>query len=65
MTPKNRSAFLELEPTGMDADELWQITGFARCDDCGHLMHTTTLVTLPDHRCAQRQARRRDQEPQP
>lgn len=57
--PKNRSAFLELEPTGMSADELWNLTGFARCDDCRYLMHTETVATLPDHHCAQRQACRR------
>ena len=59
MPPKNRAAFLELEATGVNPDELWQITGFTRCDDCQYLMHTTTLVTLPEHRCTQRQALRR------
>jgi hypothetical protein len=59
MAPKNRSAFLDLERTGMDPDELWRLTGFARCDDCTYLMHTETLTTLPNHRCTQRQARRR------
>ncbi|MBL3664511.1 hypothetical protein JL475_00425 [Streptomyces sp. M2CJ-2] len=57
--PKNRAAFLELEPTGMNPDELWRLTGFARCGDCAYLMYTEFLATLPDHRCTQRQARRR------
>jgi hypothetical protein len=55
-TPKNRVAFLELESSDITADELWEITGFVRCDDCGYAMHTETLVTLPEHRCTQRQA---------
>lgn len=59
MTP-NRTAFLELEGGDLTADELWAITGFARCDDCGYLMRTQTLVTLPEHRCTQRQALRRE-----
>lgn len=37
----------------------WQRTGRIRCDDCGTMVTTRTLVTLPDHRCTQRQAARR------
>ncbi|MET7975753.1 hypothetical protein ABZW44_22460 [Streptomyces mirabilis] len=58
MTPKNRVAFLELEGPDMGPDELWQLTGFARCGDCNYLIHTETLTALPDHRCTQRQAHR-------
>jgi hypothetical protein len=57
--PKNRVAFLELEPEGMDVDELWRLTGFVRCVDCGYLIHAETLTTLPEHYCSQRQTRRR------
>jgi hypothetical protein len=56
---KNRVAFIELEPDGLTIEELWRLTGFARCADCGYLIHTETLTTLPEHRCTQRQARRR------
>lgn len=54
-----RTSYELLEATGLDADELFIRTGMARCDSCGHLMNTDTLVTLPDHRCTQRQAARR------
>lgn len=50
-----RTSFELLEATGLDPDELFVRTGMARCDDCGHIMPTETLVTLPDHRCTQRQ----------
>lgn len=56
--PKNRVAFLELEPDGMDAEELWNITGFARCAGCGAVVHSETFAELPDHYCARRQQRR-------
>jgi hypothetical protein len=59
--PGARSIFLEMEAAGANPDELWLRTGYARCDDCGHLMRTATLVSLPDHRCSQRQARRRNE----
>lgn len=58
MVPKNRVAFLELEGTDATPDELWQLTGFVRCGDCGYLMHTEALTTLPSHRCTQRRAHR-------
>lgn len=54
MAAKNRAAFLELEPTEIDRDELWQLTGFTRCADCGYLIHTETLAALPEHHCTQR-----------
>lgn len=59
--PKNRVAFLELEPEGMDVDELWRLTGFARCADCRYLIHTETLSVLPDHRCTQRKRMNQEQ----
>ena len=56
----NRATYLALEADGrLTPDELWESTGFARCDDCGYLMRTPTLVTLPSHRCTERQAARR------
>lgn len=55
----NRVAFLEMEGGEFTVEELFEITGFARCDDCGYLMRAETLVTLPEHRCTQRQALRR------
>lgn len=58
----NRTAFLALEADDLTPDELHEITGFARCADCGHLMRAKTLVSLPEHRCSQRQAVRRDRE---
>lgn len=54
-----RTSYELLEATGLDADELFTRTGMSRCADCGHLMHTDTLATLPDHQCTQRQAGRR------
>jgi hypothetical protein len=50
---------MELEPEGLAIDELWRLTGFVRCADCGYLVHTQTLAALPEHRCTQRQARPR------
>jgi hypothetical protein len=60
LTNPNRAAYLDMEATGATADELWDCTGFVRCQDCHHLMRAGTLVTLPDHRCTQRQQTRRD-----
>lgn len=48
-----------LEAAGRTPDEIWEITGFARCTGCGHLMRTPTLTTLPDHYCTHRQEQRR------
>lgn len=56
---KNRAAFLALESDDLDADELWSLTGYVRCVDCGYLMHTETPTASPEHYCTQRQARRR------
>lgn len=50
---------MELEPEGLAIDELWRLTGFVRCADCGYLVHTQTLGALPEHHCTQRQARPR------
>lgn len=57
--PKNRVAFLELEPDGMEVEELWRLTGFARCADCGFVVHTESLATLPEHYCSRRRALQR------
>lgn len=57
----NRAAFLAAEqsdPTAT-ADVLLRHTGFARCQNCGHVVRTQTLAALPEHRCTQRQALRR------
>lgn len=56
--PKNRVAFLELEPEGMDAEELWRLTGFVRCCACGFAVHTESLTALPEHYCSRRRERR-------
>ncbi|MEU1044015.1 hypothetical protein ABZ400_02510 [Streptomyces sp. NPDC005897] len=56
LAPKNRVAFLELEPGDIDVEELWRITGFVRCSDCAYVVHTESLTVLPEHRCTQRQA---------
>lgn len=58
----NRWAFLSAEQSDPDAtaDELLRCTGFARCADCGYVMRTQTLIALPEHRCTQRQALRRN-----
>lgn len=47
-----------LETDGRTPDEVWQLTGLARCTDCHHLMRTPTVDTLPDHYCARRQQQR-------
>jgi hypothetical protein len=54
--PKNRVAFLELEPDGMGVEGLWHLTGFTRCADCGFVVHTESLTTLPEHYCSRRRA---------
>lgn len=52
----DRRTYLELEVAGrLSADDLWDATGYARCQDCGHVMRTTTLVSLPEHGCSRRQ----------
>jgi transcription initiation factor TFIIIB Brf1 subunit/transcription initiation factor TFIIB len=33
----------------------WQRTGRIRCGDCGTLVRTATLESLPEHRCFERQ----------
>lgn len=57
--PKNRVAFLELEPDGMGVEELWRITGFVRCADCEAVVHTESPTALPEHYCSRRHSCRR------
>jgi hypothetical protein len=57
--PKNRVAFLELEPEGIDAEELWRLTGFVRCCACGFAVYTESPTALPEHYCSRRQDSRR------
>ncbi|MYX67374.1 hypothetical protein K388_05568 [Streptomyces sp. KhCrAH-43] len=38
----------------------WYRTGRIPCSDCGTLVATKTLETLPEHRCADRQKARRE-----
>lgn len=39
-----------------EADQIdWQRTGRFPCGDCGTLVRTETLESLPPHRCAERQ----------
>ncbi|MEU1663530.1 hypothetical protein ABZ547_07940 [Streptomyces sparsogenes] len=37
----------------------WERTGRIRCSDCGHMVRTQTLVSLPPHRCTEHQQARR------
>lgn len=55
-----RTGYRLLEATGLSADALWERTGYARCDDCQHLMQVESLVSLPEHRCSERQQKRRE-----
>lgn len=50
---------LHEEALAEDEERTWQQTGRIRCSDCGTSVRTATLVSLPDHRCSQRQAARR------
>lgn len=43
----------------------WQRTGRIRCSDCGTMVRTQTLETLPDHRCTERQRGRRAEHTNP
>ncbi|NEA52412.1 hypothetical protein [Streptomyces sp. SID10815] len=40
----------------------WWVTGRIRCDDCGTMVRTQTLETLPPHRCTERQRARRERD---
>jgi hypothetical protein len=40
----------------------WYRTGRIPCSDCGTLVRTQTLETLPPHRCTERQRARRERE---
>lgn len=45
------------------AEELnWERTGRITCSDCGTLVRTQTLETLPPHHCTARQRFRRERE---
>lgn len=48
----------QLESAGRTPDEVWQLTGLARCANCDHLMRAPTVGTLPDHYCARRRQQR-------
>lgn len=37
----------------------WQRTGRIPCSDCGTMVRTRTLESLPEHRCTERQRARR------
>lgn len=54
-TDDERTKVEHLEADGRTPDEVWEITGFARCTKCGHLMHAPAPTALPDHYCACRQ----------
>ncbi|MFF2383741.1 hypothetical protein [Streptomyces sp. NPDC058108] len=45
-----------------DEEREWLRTGRIPCSDCGTRVRTTTLETLPDHQCSQRQHARRERE---
>ncbi|MFG3046289.1 hypothetical protein ACGFZR_15335 [Streptomyces sp. NPDC048241] len=40
----------------------WYRTGRIRCDDCGTMVRTQTLESLPPHNCVQRMFARRERE---
>jgi hypothetical protein len=40
----------------------WWRTGRISCDDCGTMVRTRTLASLPPHNCIQRQQARRERE---
>ncbi|GAA4824290.1 hypothetical protein [Streptomyces ziwulingensis] len=40
----------------------WERTGRIPCADCGTMVHTRTLETLPAHNCTARQRARRERE---
>jgi len=40
----------------------WYRTGQIRCAECGTMVRTQTLATLPEHRCIERQRARRERE---
>ncbi|MEE4546436.1 hypothetical protein V2S66_31290 [Streptomyces sp. V4-01] len=44
-----------LEADGRTPGEVWEATGLARCDACGHLMRSLAPMNLIDHYCARRQ----------
>lgn len=49
-----------------EADQIeerdWERTGRIACFDCGTMVRTQTLETLPAHNCTERQHARRDRE---
>ncbi|MEU4051254.1 hypothetical protein AB0F09_18905 [Streptomyces olivaceus] len=40
----------------------WHCTGLIPCSDCGTVVRTKTLETLPAHNCTARQRARRERE---
>ncbi|MGW1606579.1 hypothetical protein [Streptomyces eurythermus] len=40
----------------------WERTGRIQCADCGTMVRTQALETLPEHRCTERQRVRRERE---
>lgn len=54
-TPDEHAKVEGLEADSRTPDEVWEVTGLARCTKCRHLMHTPTPTTLIDHYCARRQ----------
>ncbi|MEU2358605.1 hypothetical protein ABZ599_37535 [Streptomyces misionensis] len=49
-----------------EADQIevvdWERTGRIQCADCGTMVRTQTLESLPAHRCTERQRARRERE---
>lgn len=52
---------LHTEALAENEERDWYRTGRIPCSDCGTMVRTETLETLPEHRCAQRQRARREQ----
>jgi hypothetical protein len=48
---------LQEEAAAIEAEREWQRTGFIHCADCGMRVKTDNLASLPEHGCAERQAR--------
>ncbi|WP_329616470.1 hypothetical protein OG244_28490 [Streptomyces brevispora] len=53
---------LHAEALDENEEHDWYRTGRIPCHDCGTTVSTTTLETLPEHRCAQRQRARNDRD---
>jgi hypothetical protein len=51
---------MSYSPPDYDADADLIATGTVICDSCGSRVRTRTLVSLPEHRCSERQRLREE-----